>query len=101
LWENPSKFRIGNVVWETGLDYSMSHRWTIDYLEDYEFIKRVYEKLFPMNPLFGIQDILNLLDKDPSLMEINSKWVGVNWYRNHLHELKTVGKGQTKVLVGT
>jgi spore coat polysaccharide biosynthesis protein SpsF len=53
-----------------------------------------------MNPHFSIQDILNLLDENPSLMEINSKWVGVNWYRNHLDELKTIRKEQTRVLVG-
>lgn len=99
IWERPNDFRIGNVRWKTGLDYSMSHRWTIDYPEDYEFIKQVYEQLFLMNPLFSIQDILNLLDENPSLMEINSKWVGVNWYRNHLDELKTVGKEQTRLVV--
>ncbi len=39
IWENPDKFRIGNVVWDKGFDYSMTHRFTIDYKEDYEFIK--------------------------------------------------------------
>jgi spore coat polysaccharide biosynthesis protein SpsF len=100
LWENPNQFRIGNVAWETGLDYSMSHRWTIDYLEDYEFIKKVYERLFPINPKFSLSDILQLLESEPMLKKINEKWVGVNWYRNHLHELKTVGKEQTRVWVG-
>lgn len=100
LWENPTKFRIGNLPWETGLDYSMSHRWTIDYPEDYEFIKQVYQRLYPINPKFSLTDILQLLENEPTLKKINEKWVGVNWYRNHLHELKTVGKAQTKVLVG-
>lgn len=100
LWENPNQFRIGNLSWETGLDYSMTHRWTIDYPEDYEFIKQVYEKLYPTNPEFSLTDILQLLKNEPALKKINEKWVGVNWYRNHLHELKTVGKEQTRVLVG-
>src|ERR1700760_3423159 len=26
IWENPDQFRIGNVSWETGKDYSMSYR---------------------------------------------------------------------------
>ena len=26
LWDQPERFRIGNVLWETGLDLSMSHR---------------------------------------------------------------------------
>jgi spore coat polysaccharide biosynthesis protein SpsF len=63
LWENPDLFRIGNFVWESGKDYSMSHRWTIDYPEDYQFIKSIYQELFAQNPFFGLDDILKLLDK--------------------------------------
>ncbi|MFM7850888.1 MAG: cytidylyltransferase domain-containing protein [Flammeovirgaceae bacterium] len=99
LWERPEHFSIGNVKWQTNLDYSMSHRFTIDYPEDYEFIKQIYENLYPNKPQFSLQDILNLLDANPMMMEINSKWVGVNWYRNHLHELKTINKKHTRTEV--
>jgi spore coat polysaccharide biosynthesis protein SpsF len=34
IWERPEEFRCLNVAWESGLDYSMSHRFTIDYPED-------------------------------------------------------------------
>ena len=97
FWENPNKFRIGNVLWEKGLDYSMSHRWTIDYREDYIFIKQVFEALYPLNPYFGLNDILNLLQEKPELTKINNELAGVNWYRNYLGELKTIDKSQTKV----
>jgi spore coat polysaccharide biosynthesis protein SpsF len=96
IWENPDRFKIGNVTWEMGLDYSMSHRWTIDYPEDYQFINAVYEELYPVNKYFTINDILKLLMDKPELKEINKKWVGVNWYRDHLHELKTVSKEHTR-----
>lgn len=96
LWENPGKFRVGNIEWESGLDYSMSHRWTIDYQEDYDFIKAVYEALYPVNPLFTIDDILNLLNNRPDIFKINSKYAGVNWYRHHIDELKTVDESKTK-----
>jgi spore coat polysaccharide biosynthesis protein SpsF len=96
FWENPDKFRIGNIKWETGFDYSMTYRWTIDYYEDYLFIKEVYDELYNQNPTFGINDILNLLSVKPGLLKINEKYVGVNWYRNHLNELKTVTAEQTK-----
>lgn len=98
IWENPDNFRIGNVTWESGLDYSMTHRFTIDYPEDYDFIKSVYDELYPKNPLFKLTDILGLLKKKPELMNINSKYAGVNWYRNHLSELKTIKPEQTKIL---
>lgn len=98
IWENPHLFRIGNVYWETGLDYSMTHRWTIDYEEDYLFIKLVYDELFKENPLFTLFDILQLLEKKPKLKKINDKYNGVNWYRNHLGELRTINSSQTKIV---
>ncbi len=98
LWENPQLFRKGNVVWETGLDYSMTHRWTIDYWEDYLFIKNIYDVLFNKNPDFGLNDILNYLEIHPEFRAINSKYAGVNWYRNHLNELKTIKPGETRVI---
>ncbi|HEX3075009.1 MAG TPA: glycosyltransferase family protein [Ignavibacteriales bacterium] len=98
IWENPARFRIGNVEWETGLDFSMSQRWTLDYIEDYNFIKRVYEELYPKNPEFDLRDIIRLLAEKEELLDINSKYAGVNWYRNHLTELKTVGVSQTKLM---
>ena len=99
LWENPDHFSIGNVVWPSGKDYSMSHRWTIDYPEDYQFIKTVYEELYPKNPIFSMGDIIDLVDnKKPEIHQINAHLAGVNWYRNHLGELKTVSVEQTKIV---
>lgn len=98
IWERPDKFRIGNVEWETGKDYSMSHRFTIDYLEDYLFIKEVYEDLYEINKLFSLSDILELLSQKPEIQKINKEYVGVNWYRNHLDQLKTITPNQTKII---
>ncbi len=97
IWENPNKFCIGNVEWETGLNYSMSHRFTIDYYEDYQFIKRVFEELYPVKPQFDLQDILDLLDEQPAIYDLNKAYAGVNWYRHHLKELKTVDESMTVV----
>jgi spore coat polysaccharide biosynthesis protein SpsF len=96
FWENPDHFRLANVTWETGLDYSMSHRFTIDYPADYDFIKAVYEALYSVNPNFGLNDILTLLKQRPDIYALNADLAGVNWYRNHLDELKTVDAAQTK-----
>jgi spore coat polysaccharide biosynthesis protein SpsF len=98
LWENPDKFSIGNVKIDGDKDYSMSHRWTIDYPEDYEFIKKVYDVLYPVNPLFSMNNIIELLNRQPELMKVNGHLAGVNWYRNHLNELKTITPQQTRVI---
>ncbi|NML67656.1 NTP transferase domain-containing protein [Hymenobacter sp. RP-2-7] len=98
FWENPDRFRLANVTWETGLDYSMSHRFTIDYPADYQFIKAVYEALYPGNPTFSLGDILTLLKQRPDIYGLNADLAGVNWYRNHLDELRTVDETNTKQL---
>ncbi len=99
MWEQPERFRIGNVEWESGLDLSMTHRWTIDYPEDYEFIRSVYDRLWsPEHSIFTMEDILELLAQYPELAAINAKYVGVNWYRHHLGSLQTIGPEQTKIL---
>ena len=98
IWENPDQFRIGNVSWANGKDYSMSHRFTIDYPEDYEFIKQVYKRLYYKKGCFSCDDIINLLIHEPELQGINAEYAGVNWYRNHLDELSTISANQTKIL---
>jgi len=67
ILNNPGKFNIKNVLWETGNDYSKSHRWNLIYEEDYLFIKKIYTELLSKKPLFGIKDILFLLNQNPYL----------------------------------
>jgi spore coat polysaccharide biosynthesis protein SpsF len=95
IWERPARYRLGNVAWETGLNYSMTHRWTIDYPEDYEFIRTVYDELWsPTGLPFSLGDILRLLETRPEIGRINARYAGVNWYRNHAHELTTVSSSE-------
>ena len=96
LWERPGRFRLASVAWDGGRDYSLSHRWTLDYPEDYAFIREVYEALYPVNPEFGLADILALLEARPDIAAINAELAGVNWYRHHLHELTTVDARHTR-----
>ncbi len=98
IWENSDEFNIGNVIMSNGMDYSMSHRFTIDYQEDYEFIKRVFEELYPGKPNFSCDDIMELLNEKPEVYAINADYAGVNWYRHHLAELSTITAGQTKMI---
>ena len=98
IWENRDLFSIGNVRWDKSIDYSMSHRFTLDYPDDYRFILEVFERLYPRDPMFTLEDILNLLEEEPELMKINEKFSGVNWYRNHLHELRTIDESETRMI---
>ena len=60
-------------------------RWTVDYQEDLEFVKKIYNKLYSKNQFFGMNEILNLLDENPEITKINEKFsakVGMNEYNN-------------------
>ncbi|MEP7220347.1 MAG: glycosyltransferase family protein [Bacteroidota bacterium] len=100
LWERPERFRLANVLWGSGLDLSMSHRWTIDYRDDYLFLVAVYNALHSENdPVFGISKVLALLNERPDIAAINSYLSGVNWYRNHLAELRTIDASMTRTAI--
>lgn len=98
FWEHPNLFRIGNVSMAGGYDYSMRYRFTIDYIEDYHFIKAVYDALYNRDRPFTVSDIITLLEQRPEIYAINVAFAGVNWYRNHLDELTTITANQTKKL---
>lgn len=97
LWDQPQRFRIGNVRWESGLDLSMSHRLTVDYPEDYALAAALYQRLYrPGGAPFGLEEVLHLLAQRPDLLALNTGLAGVNWYRHHLDELRTVGAAATR-----
>jgi len=101
VWDQPDRFRIGNVRWETGLDLSTSHRFTVDYEEDHAFVAAIYDALWsPTRPVFRLHEILDLLAARPDLRELNEHYVGVNWYRHYLRELATIDASQTRLLAG-
>ena len=98
IWERPERFRIGNVVWNGMSDHSMTHRFTIDYLEDYRFVCRIFEEMGGTDTVFSLDDIMELLRRKPEILALNSRYAGVNWYRHHLNQLKQVGAAQTRIL---
>ncbi len=70
----PDRFRVG--PYPSAID--LSHmRWTVDEPQDFELVRRIYELLYPRNPAFTTQDILDLLAARPELLELN-KGIGRN-----------------------
>ena len=47
-------------------------RWTIDYPEDYELMKLIFNTLYPSDPVFGMKAILDFLAGKPDLEKINA-----------------------------
>ncbi len=68
LRAHPERFKIGHYKYHRDLSYL---RWTVDEPGDLEFIRKVYERLYPSNPEFITEDILALLDQEPEPLDIN------------------------------
>jgi spore coat polysaccharide biosynthesis protein SpsF len=100
LWDQPGRFRLGNVAWEAGVDCSRSHRFTVDYPEDYVFVRAVFHELYrPSNPVFRLGSILQLLAEQPRLLDINQRFLGGSWESRHRADLRTAGLPSTAHLV--
>ncbi|MDP1878036.1 MAG: glycosyltransferase family protein [Actinomycetota bacterium] len=64
VYRRPDRYRLAS---HTGPRDLSSLRWTVDTRPDYEFVKAVYEELFPADPSFDVDAILELLERRPEL----------------------------------
>jgi spore coat polysaccharide biosynthesis protein SpsF len=49
-------------------------RFTLDYPEDFEFIKAIYSELYDENRIFNFQEVEALLQNRPDILALNSKY---------------------------
>jgi spore coat polysaccharide biosynthesis protein SpsF len=68
IWRQPERFRLFNV--SSGVNLS-EHRWTVDYPEDLELIRRLIEAVVPRNPSFTMDDCLKVLRDYPEWCQLN------------------------------
>ncbi|MBA4416972.1 MAG: cytidylyltransferase [Syntrophus sp. (in: bacteria)] len=71
IYQQPDRYRIGCYKNREDLSHL---RWTVDEAEDFEFITKIYNELYPTKPDFRMADILNLINKKPDLLELNKKY---------------------------
>lgn len=64
-------FRQDHLIYDK--DYSHM-RWTVDEPEDFIFVQKIYENLYPSNPLFNTKDIMAFLNNNPHLTQINARF---------------------------
>ena len=65
---HPDKFKLYEFRYAKDIS---NYRLTIDYKEDFEFVKTIFEKLYNKNPLFTLDEIIHLLESEPGLLKIN------------------------------
>ena len=44
---------------------------TLDYPEDYEFLKCIFDELYTLNKVFSLSNIIKLIKDKPELISIN------------------------------
>jgi spore coat polysaccharide biosynthesis protein SpsF len=69
IYYHPDQFRLCNVSNEKD---ESKHRWTVDTEEDFLLIKNILETLYPLNPLFTLEDVIQILRDKPEWVEINA-----------------------------
>jgi spore coat polysaccharide biosynthesis protein SpsF len=69
IYHHPDQFRLCNVSNEKD---ESKHRWTVDTEEDFELIEKIISKLYPENTYFNMDDVLKLIDENPTWFDINS-----------------------------
>jgi spore coat polysaccharide biosynthesis protein SpsF len=77
------KYKIGTYEKFKGLSH---HRWTLDEEADLLFLQAIYDRIYRQGQIFATQDILDLLEREPHLMEINSGIVRNEGYLKSLKE---------------
>jgi len=68
IYKHAELFRLFNVR-KDGEDLSWM-RWTVDTAKDFNFVSKIYSKLYYPNKIFHMQDVVRLLRESPELMEI-------------------------------
>lgn len=67
--KHPEAFKICHLKQPNDLS---AKRWTIDYPEDYELLKLIFNNLYPRDPVFGMRAILDFLADKPELEQVNA-----------------------------
>jgi spore coat polysaccharide biosynthesis protein SpsF len=70
LSEHKQSFRIINVTHPLNLRH---HRWTVDYREDLQFVCEVFRQLYREGEVFGMYELLRLLERNPDLADVNMR----------------------------
>lgn len=72
IYNNPQIYRLHNVPAPTELNRP-ELRLTLDTRQDLEAIGSIFDALYPANPAFRLQEVLQLLDVRPEIVAINAK----------------------------
>ena len=67
--QRPGEFAIGNVAGAVDLSH---YRWTVDEVRDLDVVREIFRALYTRNPRFGLDDMVELMRRNPALARHNS-----------------------------
>lgn len=67
--KHPERFKLNSVKNDIDLSFM---RWTIDQEEDFEFLTKIFERIYFKKPAFRTRDVLEEIEKEPDLLKINT-----------------------------
>lgn len=68
IYLRPEQFSLGSIKYSSNQSH---HRWVVDTAEDFKLIKTILEHIYPIDPQFTIEDVLNFLSMNPTYYSIN------------------------------
>ncbi len=77
IYWRPERYVLEAFKLDTDLS---SYRWTVDTPEDFELVQLLYNEIYPVNPLFTMNDVVELMDSHPAWFHINQ----------HIEQIKPV-----------
>lgn len=88
--KNPALFKLVSVKYKEDLS---SKRWTLDEPRDFDFLSSVISSLYPVKPDFGMNDVIDLLKKNPRLEDMNKGIIRNEGYLKSLEIDKKMRSG--------
>lgn len=99
---HPEIFKIKNkeIGWlYNGKKDVFSYHWSVDEPQDFEFVSKIFEELYPKNKLFLMNDVLRFLENKPELFSINKGLTGYEGYQKSLKEDEEHAKNKNKTYI--
>ena len=82
ILNNPKLFKIGNFRMPGGEDFSKKYRIVLDYQEDFELLKLIYENFNQKGKSCNLADIIDFLENNKAIANINKMHMNSQWYNN-------------------
>lgn len=72
IWQNKGEsFKIGEII-IAPLEYKSDYRLTVDYLEDFSLMEKIYQEFYRHGEIIDVRDVIKFLDSNPKVAKINA-----------------------------